>query len=133
MSSSSNHHKRKRSTQLSDFFPTIRRKTHHRKKSSTASSNLGNTSLPTNRSTFSKNTSTRSTIPKGVKTKIWSRHYSKIPHNNKYNPYKMSSAATRTGHTKSTQELKESPNAPKHYYETHFVCPENNRNILGFK
>jgi hypothetical protein len=45
----------------------------------------------------------------------------------------MSSAATGKGHVKSAQELNESPNTPKHHYETRFVTPNNNCNRLSFK
>ena len=126
-SSSSNH--LKRSSKLTDFYPTTKKQksnTHKRTSSSNKYPTFHNrtSSLPTNWTTFSKKGYFyRSIIPKGLKTNIWSRKYSQIPNNKKYNPYNMSSAATGAGHVKAAQEKKEGPDDPKHYYETRLARP----------
>jgi hypothetical protein len=44
----------------------------------------------------------------------------------------MASAANGTGHIKADQDLKQSPDEPKHYFETRLVTTKTRGNRIGF-
>jgi len=123
----------KRSSKLTDFYPTTKKSKSNKHKRTSSSNKYPTThkrtsSLPTNRTTFTKSRhSTRSTIPKGIKQNIWSRKYSQIPNNSKYNYYKMTTASSGAGHIKAAQDKKEGPDTAKHFYETRFAKPNKGK------
>ena len=132
-SSSSHQHKRKRSTHVTDYFTSSQKyksNTHKRTSSSNKypTQHRRTSSLPINRTIFSKSgRSNKSYIPRNTKQNIWSRQYSKIPNNNKYNPYTMSTAANGGSHVKASHDLKPDVEDSKHHYETRLIKIEKSK------
>lgn len=129
-------HKRQHSTDLHKYFPTTKSpKTSASSKSHIrhiSTSIIGRTTaLPTNRTTFVRNISYRSTIPKGLKANKNTRRYLRIPNNRKYGIGSMATTTTGAGNLGGVETLVPKIDHSKRFYETRLVEITRKRNGTG--